>query len=431
MGVKQLPLAVKALHDLASGRDIWIWGAGNQGRGVAQVLLKYRFDPKGFIDQSEHLQGKTALGLPVHSHEDVFSSNKTNKIFVIISSFFYEEKIADQCIRNGLVKNESFISYTELKPYDFAIEVSGACNLRCLACPQATRDVQRPSAGFMSLQIFRRVVEKILRDSPFVGNLQLYQWGEPLLNPNLPDMICHANEQGIKCAVSSNLNLDNVYEKTVQARPEWFRVSCSGWGDNYETTHAGGSWKKFHNNLFKLSRLRDLYHPGMKVELYYHVYKHNSESDMEKLKELCQQLTIEFHPVYAYLIGLDDVLTHLEGGTLPPRTAEAANMLCLPLEDGLALARQEIGRECSALRCVLVNWDLNVSNCMMYYYPESNIAAANFLETSLESIQKTRLGCSLCKRCKKHALHRYCGVYATSYPAEDTAVVSCSGGGRL
>jgi hypothetical protein len=106
-------------------------------------------------------------------------------------------------------------------------------------------------------------------------------------------------------------------------------------------------------------------------------------------------------------------------------------MLCLPLEDGLALARQEIGRECSALRCVLVNWDLNVSNCMMYYYPESNIAATNFLETSLESIQKTRLGCSLCKRCKKYALHRYCGVYATSYPAEDTAVVSCSGGGSL
>ena len=431
MGVNELPPTVKSLCDLASGRAIWIWGAGNQGRGVAQVLLKYQISPKGFIDQAEHLQGKMALGLPIHSHEEVFSTHKKNRILIIISSFFYEDIIAEQCVRNGLVQNESFVSYTRLKPYDFAIEVSGACNLHCLACPQATRSAQHIPVGFMDFQTFRKVVKKILQESPFVGNLQLYQWGEPLLNPNLPDMINYANEQGIKCAVSSNLNLEKVYEKTVEARPEWFRISCSGWGDNYEMTHAGGSWEAFHNNLFKISRLRNQYHPGMKVELYYHVYKHNSGTDMEKLKELCQQLEIEFHPVYAYLIGLDDVLAHLEGEMLPPQAEAAANMLRLPLEDGLALAQQEIGRECSTLRCILVNWDLSVSNCMMYYYPKNNIAADNFLETSLESIRKTRLGCSLCKRCKKYALHRYCGVYSTSYSAEDMAVASCSGGGVL
>jgi tRNA(Ile)-lysidine synthase TilS/MesJ len=50
---------------------------------------------------------------------------------------------------------------------------------------------------------------------------------------------------------------------------------------------------------------------------------------------------------------------------------------------------------------------------MMFFYPQDNIAAANFLETPLEEILAARSACSLCRRCRAQALHRYCNVYNT------------------
>ena len=65
------------------------------------------------------------------------------------------------------------------------------------------------------------------------------------------------------------------------------------------------------------------------------------------------------------------------------------------------------------MRCINVNWDLSVSTCMMFYDEEDNRVADNFLETSLETIIRRRGAASLCRRCRAHALHRYCSVYAT------------------
>ena len=51
----------------------------------------------------------------------------------------------------------------------------------------------------------------------------------------------------------------------------------------------------------------------MKTELYYHLYRHNQGESLQHIRELCARLDFELHPVWAYLISLDDVLEHLEG----------------------------------------------------------------------------------------------------------------------
>ena len=94
----------------------------------------------------------------------------------------------------------------------------------------------------MSLDNFRQVIDKIKTEDPFVGNIQLYQWGEPSLNKYLPEMIVYARSRGINCAISSNLNTNADFQRIIEAKPEWLRISASGWKDAYEITHTGGSW---------------------------------------------------------------------------------------------------------------------------------------------------------------------------------------------
>lgn len=404
---------IETLKEIATKRSIWIWGAGNQGRGMAQSLMNLQLPVQGFIDHSQDQQRQSVFGKKVWS-PDAFFKGDLRARFVIVASFYFEKEIMDLCLKHGMSEDEDFVSYTRLKPFDYAVEVSGMCNLRCLSCPRAHGNSGHPSPGFMTLDAFKKVLDKIIAESPLVGNIQLYQWGEPLLNTHLPEIIQHANKLGVKCAVSSNLNLKTDYRTLIKSKPEWFRISCSGIGKNYEKTHAGGKWGRFFENLKQVSLWRNKYHPSMKVELFYHIYHHNNGKDLKQVKSICQSLGFEFHPVNAYLIGLDDVLHHLEGDALPHEARLAEEMLCIRLAEGMRLARKEKQLACSAMRCLLINADMRVSNCMMYYNREGNTAAEDYLKTPLVQIENRRKSCRLCRRCQAKAMHRYCNIYWTA-----------------
>ncbi len=396
-----------------SGRDIYLWGAGQQGRGMCKILERQGFRLRGFIDSSPSLRGRTALGYPIHAPEDVLGTAAGERPFVIVASFFFENEIMERCRAFGLQEGVDFLSYKDFKPFDYAIDVSGACNLRCISCPRGGRRRPHPPAGFMEPSTFERVLDKILEEDPFVGSVQLYQWGEPLLNPRLDEIIGIANRRGVPCAISSNLNARCDLASVIAAGPEWFRISVSGAGEEYERTHTGASWPLLLKNMETLAKLRASLRPAMKTEVYYHLYRHNRGSSFDQVRDLCARLDFEFHPVWAYLISLDDVLEYLEGGRLAPEAEEASGMLALGLDAGMALAREEAQKECLVDRCIHINWNLKVSHCMMFFYPQGNIAVDNFLETPLEQIQAARASCGLCRRCRAQGLHRYCAVYST------------------
>ena len=264
----------------------------------------------------------------------------------------------------------------------------------------------------MDMDTFKLVLAKIRREDPFVGNIQLYQWGEPTLNKHLPEMIRHAREKAILCAISSNLNHATDFRALIGARPEWLRLSASGMEGNYKITHTGGNWKTFLANIKIVGKLRKDIYPEMKVELYYHRYKHSIGEQQSRMAEICKRLDIEFHPVPAYLISLDDVLSYCTGRPLPDSAQRARDLLLVDLNEGLAQARKEASLECDAIRVIMINADLSVSTCMMFYYPEDNTVTDNYLSTPLEEIITLRTKADLCMKCKKYAIHRYCGIYA-------------------
>ncbi|MBJ96172.1 MAG: hypothetical protein CMP23_17050 [Rickettsiales bacterium] len=390
-------------------RDVYLWGAGQQGRGMQRLLEREGIPFAGFIDSSEALQKSGVQDAPVHP-PSILADNP--RAFVITSAFFYDEAIRERCESFGLEHGDDFVSYKELKPLDYAVEISGVCNLTCMSCPRSARFERHPDRGFMSVDVFEQVLDKILREDPFVGNIMLYQWGEPLLNKALPEILEAAHRRGVSCAISSNLSLRKDLRPIIAARPGRFRISMSNWGEDYEITHTGGRWDLFKSNLIELARLRDELNPGMKTELYYHVYRHNQGEPLERARQLCEELGLDFFPVWAYIIGLDDVLGYLEGGQLAGPGRKLEPMLEVSVDEGMALAYQEREKECLVMRVVHINWDLAVSQCMMFFYPEGNTVAHNFLETPIAEIAAARDEHPLCSRCMPHGLHRYCSVYA-------------------
>lgn len=396
------------LKRLKGERPIYLWGASIVGHGVCRALERCGLAPAAFLDRSPRLRGKKALGYPVWPPEVLLKQADAGaKAFIIIASGHYEDEIAGMCRQAGLRSGQDFISSRVLSPLDPSVDISGICNLRCISCPRGNM-AEKPPKGFMTPATFELVLDKLLQELPFMGNIQLYAWGEPLLHPQVAEIIRLTQSRRVLSAISTNLNVRRDLTEVIQAQPDWLKISASGFGANYELTHTGGKWDLFHRNLYRLQELRERYHPTMYVEMNYHLYRHNQGEDYRQMARLCQELGFVFRPNWAYLYPLDNVLAYCQGKPLSPEARRTLDLLYLDLDQGLARARSQAHLPCAEARCFPIAWNLHVRSCGAFFLPT---VVDNFLEIPLPEILRRRDASGICQECQRHALHRFTSVY--------------------
>ncbi len=85
-------------------------------------------------------------------------------------------------------------------PHRMYIESTNHCNLRCIMCPTGLRLMNRPQ-GFMDKALFRRIIDEM---APHVTATTVHIWGEPLLHPDIFEMISYAAQGGLNVELSTN-----------------------------------------------------------------------------------------------------------------------------------------------------------------------------------------------------------------------------------
>jgi radical SAM protein with 4Fe4S-binding SPASM domain len=75
-------------------------------------------------------------------------------------------------------------------PWVIYIEPSGYCNLRCNFCPQTTGKMKKDN---MSLELFKQGIDQIKEFKNPIKMLRVCGNGEPLLNPQIVEMLEYAN----------------------------------------------------------------------------------------------------------------------------------------------------------------------------------------------------------------------------------------------
>lgn len=100
-----------------------------------------------------------------------------------------------------LIKNKIMRAYDVVPdfPNRINIEPTNRCNLRCRMCPR--QDLTRP-VGEISMELFDKLAQEISRHAP--AEVRLHKDGEPLLNPQIFDLIDHIKT----VAPSTLLNMD-------------------------------------------------------------------------------------------------------------------------------------------------------------------------------------------------------------------------------
>lgn len=288
----------------------------------------------------------------------------------------------------------------------YVIDVTGTCNLRCPSCPVGNfRDANRPK-GFMELELFRGIIEKICRehvaDKP---NIWLFNWGEPLLHPRLPEMIAILRQHGLYSLLSSNLNIKTGLEEAIRSGPDELKISLSGFTQEpYSLTHAKGKIELVKQNMALIREYLDKYQGSTKVWVGLHVYRHNRH-ELAAIEQLCQSLGFGFSAVQAFYQPIEKMMALVEGKETPADSQFLANFIEHPLTM-LANKRQAID---PSLDCELrfnmttINYDGSVALCCGVY-DYQNMLGVNFMDAAHEDIQALKYKNPFCKKCYDYGL---------------------------
>lgn len=87
------------------------------------------------------------------------------------------------------------------------LEVTNVCNLDCLFCPKTTRQPRR-----LTLEEFELLTTRLVGEVQF---LYFHLMGEPLMHPQLPQMVCRAREKGFVPVLTTNGTLLSIQGEHV------------------------------------------------------------------------------------------------------------------------------------------------------------------------------------------------------------------------
>ena len=197
---------------LVKGKRLYIYGAGKRGRMWHRCLTHRGFTISGFIDMRE-------TGDNIVRPDFLKSLPSLEDIFVCIATIdMHVKEISAKLEECGFERNINYINASQLCNAYPTIEVSGICNLHCLSCNLGS-PLEGRKGGLMSLAMYGKILDKMTREIPILPFVSLFLWGDPLLNPELPEIIRKSGELGVSVDVSTNLNYDKFLEKVIAASP--------------------------------------------------------------------------------------------------------------------------------------------------------------------------------------------------------------------
>lgn len=150
-------------------------------------------------------------------------------------------------------------------PYYMLVDSTSICPLRCPYCPTGAENEQRRTGGqmrfrnraTMSRYLYDAILEEMGRYLFFMG---LYNWGEPLLNKDLPYFIGRAAREDILTEIHTSLSLefpDEAMKELLLSGIDIIIASIDGFSqETYQRYRVGGNFELAKRNIGKLAALK-------------------------------------------------------------------------------------------------------------------------------------------------------------------------------
>lgn len=306
------------------------------------------------------------------------------------------------------------IVYLPYLPFSLGIETGNICNLKCPLCPTGIDDPSMQN-GFMGLALFKEIIDQ-LKDN--LISINMYSWGEPLLNPDLISMIQYAKKvkKEIKIVTSTNLNIENdkLLEDLIKSSIDEIIISCDGTTqETYSKYRVGGDYNLVMRNMKFMVSLQKQLNSKTNIVWNYLVFKHN-EHKIEDAKEIAKRLGVSLRIGKMRTSMKDEILRpHAESiqkynNWIPDKAEYSAY-------DKEKQATKKIIKTCRKPWVeISINWDGKVFPCCAVYgdkYSFGDIKGINikqiwnndtYIEARRQILDKKRKANTICGICRNN-----------------------------
>lgn len=153
---------------------------------------------------------------------------------------------------------KSLVKHVFLKtPYAIIIETGNTCNFDCPTCPTPRKTIlARRPPEMMSLEKFKKIIDNI---KDYTHIVYVYNSNEPLLNPEIVEMIKYASENNLHTMISTNCSLldEKISERLLNSGLGEIRFALDGLKkESFEQFRRGGDFETVKKNIENFCRLK-------------------------------------------------------------------------------------------------------------------------------------------------------------------------------
>jgi radical SAM protein with 4Fe4S-binding SPASM domain len=158
--------------------------------------------------------------------------------------------------RNRLGLLKSYVlrrSHVPGGPLTLAIESTAKCNLFCPMCPR--ENIYFPARD-MELNLFRKIIDE---SKDFLEFAVPYGVGEPLLNPEIYDMIRYCKQLGVPTGISTNATTltEDASRRLMESGLDYVIFAFDGaTAETYEKYRKGGNFERVRTNILTFLRVK-------------------------------------------------------------------------------------------------------------------------------------------------------------------------------
>jgi molybdenum cofactor biosynthesis enzyme MoaA len=270
------------------------------------------------------------------------------------------------------------------------LEASTACQLKCPSCPTASGRIDSSlGTGFLKFADFKN----FLQHEPQVRTIELSNWGEVFLNPDLLKIMEYAHAKGVALSASNGANMNYIAAPTLEGLVKYGfnEITCSIDGateETYRLYRKGGSLSTVLDNIRKINEFKLQHHsPHPSLTWQFIAFKHN-EHEIEQAKAMAKSLAMKFRVKLAW-----------DQENAPPETSAYADLIRAESGSGTVNRAEHLEKHgapylqtqicMQLLDSPQINYDGRVLGCCINHWGDFGNAFENGLTSVLESEKYT------------------------------------------
>jgi len=179
-------------------------------------------------------------------------------------------------------------------PYAAIVETSNTCNFHCPTCPTPHKLIfSRRPPQFLDFEKFKKIINN-LKD--YVHIVYLYNSNEPLLHPQIVEMIEYASSKNLHTMISTNCSLldEKMAERLLNSGLGEIRVAFDSLKkEPFEKFRAGGNFEVVKKNIEYLCELKQKLNKKRPIITLQFILNKLNQDEIDDIKKFARDNKID------------------------------------------------------------------------------------------------------------------------------------------